>query len=81
MRPDAAGQDLPDAPRSPFGPRGGPRDLGLPVEEVARAIDERDRRDAAQMPPAPDAHVLDTGGLDADEVTAQVLALVRAVTA
>ncbi len=55
--------------------------LGLPVAEVARAIEERDRLDARQMPPAPDAHLIDTGGMDAGEVVEIVLALARERTA
>jgi cytidylate kinase len=43
------------------------------------AIAERDRRDAAQLAPAPDAHTLDTTGLDAERVIEQVLDLVREV--
>ena len=51
--------------------------LGLPVDEVARTIEDRDRLDAEQMPPAPDAHLLDTDGLDADGVVEAVLRLVE----
>jgi CMP/dCMP kinase len=56
-------------------------DLGLSPETVARSIADRDRRDAEQMPPAHDAHVLDTAELSADEVTERVLALVREAAA
>ena len=52
-------------------------ELGVPVADVELAIAERDRRDALQLAPAPDAHTLDTTGLDADGVIEQVLELVR----
>lgn len=55
------------------------RDLGLPVEEVERSIERRDRLDAEQSAPAADAVVIDTGGLDAGQVAERVLALVEAV--
>jgi cytidylate kinase len=80
VRPDAAVKIYLTAPVEVRAERRA-GDLGLPVEAVVRSIAERDRRDAAQMPPAPDAHVLDTGALDADEVTERVLALVRGVAA
>lgn len=54
------------------------RDLGLPVEEVERSIERRDRLDAEQSAPAADAVVIDTGGLDAGQVAERVLALVEA---
>jgi cytidylate kinase len=54
-------------------------DLGLPVEEVERSIERRDRLDAEQSAPATDAVVIDTGGLDAGQVAERVLALVEAV--
>ena len=38
-------------------------ELGIPAADVEVAIAERDRRDAAQLAPAPDAHTLDTTGL------------------
>jgi cytidylate kinase len=53
-------------------------DLGLPPEQVARTIAERDRLDARQMPPAPDAHVIDTGSMTIEQVVAAVLRLVQA---
>ena len=52
---------------------------GIPAADVEVAIAERDRRDAAQLAPAPDAHTLDTTGLDAERVIEQVLDLVREV--
>lgn len=52
-------------------------ELGVPVADVELAIAERDRRDALQLAPAPDAHTLDTTGLDADGVIEQVIELVR----
>jgi cytidylate kinase len=38
---------------------------------------ERDRRDAAQLAPAPDAHTVDTTGLDVEQVIEHVLELAR----
>jgi cytidylate kinase len=52
-------------------------ELGVPAADVELAIAERDRRDALQLAPAPDAHTLDTTGLDADGVVEQVIELVR----
>jgi CMP/dCMP kinase len=52
-------------------------ELGLAVDQVARTIAERDRLDAAQMQPAADAHVIDTGPMTIDQVVAAVLALAR----
>jgi CMP/dCMP kinase len=52
-------------------------ELGIPAAEVEPAIAERDRRDAAQLAPAPDAHTLDTTGLDVEAVIERVLELVR----
>jgi cytidylate kinase len=54
-------------------------ELGISAADVEVAIAERDRRDAAQLAPAPDAHTLDTTGLDAERVIGQVLELVREV--
>ena len=54
-------------------------ELAIPAADVEVAIAERDRRDAAQLAPAPDAHTLDTTGLDAERVIEQVLDLVREV--
>ena len=51
--------------------------LALPVTDVERAIEARDRLDARQMPPAPDAHLIDTGSMDAGEVVETVLELAR----
>jgi cytidylate kinase len=50
-------------------------DLGLPVEEVERSIAERDDMDADQLAPAPDARLLDTGGLSVLEVVDRIVAL------
>jgi cytidylate kinase len=52
-------------------------ELGIPAAEVEPAIAERDRRDAVQLAPAPDAHTLDTTGLDVEAVIERVLELVR----
>ena len=52
-------------------------ELGVPAADVELAIAERDRRDALQLAPAPDAHTLDTTGLDADGVIEHVIELVR----
>ena len=46
-------------------------------EEVLRDLLRRDERDKAQSAPAPDALVLDTGGMTLDEVVAWVLAHIR----
>ena len=54
-------------------------ELAIPAADVEVAIAERDRRDAAQLAPAPDAHTVDTTGLDAERVIEQVLDLVREV--
>jgi CMP/dCMP kinase len=48
-------------------------DLGLPMEDVERTIIERDQRDSEQLSPAPDAHVIDTTGLTADEVVERIV--------
>ena len=53
-------------------------DLGLPAAEVERSIERRDRLDRAQSAPAPDAMVIDTSQLDADQVAERVVALVEA---
>ncbi len=52
-------------------------ELDIPAAEVERAIAERDRRDAVQLAPAPDAHTVDTTGLDVEAVIDRVLGLVR----
>lgn len=80
VRPDAALKIYLTAPVAVRAARRA-RDLGLPVDEVERTIVQRDQRDAAQMPPADDAHVIDTGELDADHVTARILELVREAAA
>src|SRR5436305_5214486 len=43
-------------------------DLDMPVEEVERSITERDEMDAAQLTPAPDAHVIDSSDLTPEQV-------------
>lgn len=80
VRPDAALKIYLTAPVAVRAARRA-RDLGLPVDEVERTIVQRDQRDAAQMPPADNAHVIDTGELDADHVTARILELVREAAA
>ncbi len=45
------------------------------LEAVAAAIARRDALDAKQLEPAPDAHHLDTEGLDLDAVVARVLGI------
>ena len=52
-------------------------DLGLATDEVGRTIAARDRGDAAQMAPAPDAHVIDTSALSVDEAVDAVVRLVE----
>jgi len=53
----------------------------LPRDEVARAIDERDRRDRSRpespLVQAPDAVYVDTTGLDIDEVEEALLKIIR----
>jgi 1-acyl-sn-glycerol-3-phosphate acyltransferase len=50
-------------------------DLGLPAEQVERAIVERDDLDAEQLAPAPDAHVVDSTHLTIDEVVERIVAM------
>jgi cytidylate kinase len=52
-------------------------ELRVPAADVELAIAERDRRDAVQLAPAPDAHTVDTTGLDVEGVIERVLELVR----
>ena len=52
-------------------------DLGLATDVVGRTIAARDRGDAAQMAPAPDAHVIDTSALSVDEAVDAVVRLVE----
>jgi CMP/dCMP kinase len=52
-------------------------ELGVAAAAVELAIAERDRRDAVQLAPAPDAHTVDTTGLDVEAVIERVLGLVR----
>ena len=53
-------------------------DLGLGADEVGRTISARDRGDAEQLAPAPDAHVIDTSGLTVAEAVDAVVRLVEA---
>jgi CMP/dCMP kinase len=53
-------------------------DLGLATDEVGRTIAARDRGDAEQLAPAPDAHVIDTSGLTVAEAVDAVVRLVEA---
>jgi CMP/dCMP kinase len=53
-------------------------DLGLAADEVGRTIAARDRGDAEQLAPAPDAHVIDTSGLSVAEAVDAVVRLVEA---
>jgi cytidylate kinase len=46
--------------------------------KVGRTIAARDRGDAEQMTPAPDAHVIDTSALSVDEAVDAVVRLVEA---
>ena len=48
------------------------------ADSIEAALIERDQRDAAQSVPAPDAVILDTSALTAEEVIDQILAGVRA---
>jgi CMP/dCMP kinase len=52
-------------------------DLGLAADEVGRTIAARDRGDAEQLAPAPDAHVIDTSGLTVGETVDEVVRLVE----
>ena len=56
-------------------------ELGVPAPDVELAIAERDRQDAVQLAPAPDAHMVDTTGLDVESVIERVLSLVRGARA
>jgi CMP/dCMP kinase len=53
-------------------------DLGLTAGEVGRTIAARDRGDAAQLAPAPGAHVIDTSGLTVAEAVEAIVRLVEA---
>ncbi len=55
-------------------------DLGMAAADVGPAIAARDRGDAQQLTPAPDAHSIDTTELTVDEVVERVLGLVRAAS-
>jgi CMP/dCMP kinase len=52
-------------------------ELGLDVEEVEASIIQRDGLDSGQSAPAPDAHLIDSSALSADEVVARVVELAR----
>lgn len=54
-------------------------DLGLAADEVGRTIAARDRGDAEQLAPAPDAHVIDTSRLTVAEAVDAVVRLVESV--
>ncbi len=51
---------------------------GIGSDALATDLRLRDERDAAQMQPAEDAELIDTTGLDVDQVVARVEELVRA---
>jgi cytidylate kinase len=53
-------------------------DLGLAADGVGETIAARDRGDAAQLEPAPDAVAIDTSELTVEQVVDRVLALVEA---
>ena len=52
-------------------------DLGLPVDDVEQSIAARDEMDAAQLAPAPDAHVIDTSELTPAQVVDRITALLQ----
>jgi cytidylate kinase len=52
-------------------------DLGLGADAVGRTIAARDRGDAEQLAPAPDAHVIDTSRLTVAEAVDAVVRLVE----
>jgi len=53
------------------------RQLRIPVEEVERTIVERDSLDSEQSAPAPDAVLVDTGGMNASQVADRIVELAR----
>jgi cytidylate kinase len=53
------------------------RQVQLPVEQVEQAIVERDSLDSEQSAPAPDAVLIDTGGMDASQVADRIVQLAR----
>ena len=55
-------------------------DLGLGAAVVGETIAARDRGDAEQLAPAPDAHVIDTSALSVSEAVERVLRLVGAAS-
>jgi CMP/dCMP kinase len=55
-------------------------DLGMGAAEVSATIAARDRGDAEQLAPAPDAHTIDTSALTVAEAVDRVLALVEAAS-
>jgi len=52
-------------------------DLGLPIDDVEQSIAARDEMDAAQLAPAPDAHVIDTSELTPAEVVDHITTLLQ----
>lgn len=54
------------------------RERGQDVAAIRQALEERDRRDAAQSAPAPDAVTVDTGSGPLDEIIARVLGTLHA---
>lgn len=55
-------------------------DLGLAADGVGQTLAARDRGDAAQLAPAPDAVEIDTSDLTVEQVVDRVLALVGAAS-
>jgi cytidylate kinase len=53
------------------------RQVRLPVEQIEQAIVERDSLDSEQSAPAPDAVLIDTGGMDASQVADRIVELAR----
>jgi cytidylate kinase len=47
----------------------------MPIEQVERTIIERDGLDSEQSAPAPDAVLVDTGGMDASQVADRIVEL------
>ena len=50
---------------------------GIGADALATDLRLRDERDAAQMQPAPDAELIDTTGLDVDDVVSRIERLIR----
>lgn len=51
------------------------RQLRMPVDQVEQTIVERDSLDSEQSAPAPDAVLIDTGGMDASQVANRIVEL------